>query len=213
TPVVDLETEDFSSENISYIDFFLPGIIGVIIMNTGIIGTIMRQVHLQKIGVLRKFTTTPLTRIEYVSAELIWQFMIAFIATLLSVLTAWGVFGYSWFSFNIMILPIVIVGVVLFSGLGLLLSQIVRSRNNALIVGAMITIPMFFLSGIFFDISNSKVLIILSKFSPLTFIVDALRASMITGNYSEAGINIAIALGIGIVAIVIGTIFTRWERD
>ncbi|MBK5114800.1 MAG: ABC transporter permease [Candidatus Heimdallarchaeota archaeon] len=212
-PIINVETENFISENLNYIDFFLPGIIGVIIMNTSLLGTINRQTHYKKAKLLRKFATTPLTRWEYVSAEITWQFLIAFIATTLTVFTAWIVFSFSWSSFSALIIPIVFVGSILFSGLGLLLSQIIRNPNNPLIVGFLITIPMLFLSGVFFDVSGIRALAVISKFSPLTFLVDALRSSMITNNIGNAWMNIGIALAIGLASIIVGVFLTKWERD
>ncbi|NHJ32335.1 MAG: ABC transporter permease [Asgard group archaeon] len=212
-PIVNIETENFISENLNFIDFFLPGIIGVIIMNTSLLGTLNRQTHFKQAGLLRKFTTTPLTRWEYVSSEIIWQFLIAIVATILTVFTAWIVFSFSWSSFNALILLIVFVGAILFSGLGLLISQIIRNPNNSLLIGFLVTIPMLFLSGVFFDVSGIRALAILSKFSPLTFLVDALRSSMITSSFGNAWMNIGIAFAIGIVSIVIGVFLTKWEKD
>ncbi len=211
-PLINIETENFISDNLNYIDFFLPGIIGVIIMNTSLLGTISRQTHFKKAILLRKFATTPLTRWEYVTAEIIWQFLIAFIATTLTVFTAWIVFSFSWSSFSALIIPIVFVGSILFTGLGLLLSQIIRNPNNSLIVGFLFTIPMLFLSGVFFDVSGILALRVFSVFSPLTFLVNALRSSMITEHFSNAGLNIGIALAIGIVSIIIGIFLTKWEK-
>ncbi len=212
-PIVNIETENFISENLNYIDFFLPGIIGVIIMNTSLLGTINRQTHFKQAKLLRKFATTPLTRWEYVSSEIIWQFIIALVATTLTVFTAWIVFSFSWSNFHALVLPIVFVGSILFSGLGLLISQIIRKPSNSLIIGFLITIPMLFLSGVFFDVSGIRALAILSKFSPLTFLVDALRSSMITNNFGNAGMNIGIACAIGLASIIIGVFLTKWEKD
>ncbi len=211
-PIVSVETENFISETLNYIDFFLPGIIGVIIMNTSFLGTISRQTHFKQAKLLRKFATTPLTRWEYVSSEIIWQFIIAFVATTLTVFTAWIVFSFSWSSFHALILPIVFVGSILFSGLGLLISQIIRNPNNSLIIGFLITIPMLFLSGVFFDVSGIRALTVLSKFSPLTFLVDALRSSMITNNFGNAWMNIGIAFAIGLASIIVGVFLTKWEK-
>jgi ABC-2 type transport system permease protein len=210
-PLVNINLVNFRSDEISYIDFFMPGIIGVIIMSTGILGTIIRQIHFRKIGILRKFATTPLTRIEYISAELIWQIIVSSVSIILIVLTSWVIFDFSWSSFNILILPIVIVGVMLFSGIGMIISRLIK--ENALLFGILITIPMFFLSGVYFDVYGAKSLYVISKFSPLTYIVDALRSSMITNNYSNAGMNIGISLALGIVALIIGIILTHWEKD
>ncbi|NHJ40279.1 MAG: ABC transporter permease [Asgard group archaeon] len=210
-PLINIELVGFYSREINYIDFFMPGIIGVIIMITGVLGTIIRQVHFKKIGILRKFATTPLTRIEYLSAELIWQFIIASVSTILIVFTSWVIFGFSWNSFNIILLPIIIVGVMLFTGIGLIISRLIK--DNALLFGTLITIPMVFLSGVYFDVYGVRYMYIISRFSPLTYIVDALRSSMLTSSYSNAGINIGISLAIGIVALIIGIILTHWEKD
>jgi ABC-2 type transport system permease protein len=210
-PLVNIKLVNFHSDEISYIDFFMPGIIGVIIMSTGVLGTIIRQTHFKKIGILRKFATTPLTRIEYISAELIWQLLVSSISIILIVFTSWVIFDFSWSSFNILILPIVIVGVMLFSGIGMIISQLIK--ENALLFGILITIPMFFLSGVYFDVYGVKSLYIISKFSPLTYIVEALRSSMITNNYANAGMNIGISLALSIVVLIIGIILTHWEKD
>ncbi|MHA1367031.1 MAG: hypothetical protein ACTSP5_11545, partial [Candidatus Heimdallarchaeota archaeon] len=76
-----------------------------------------RQVNYNISGLFRKIATTPMTRWEYVSAEVIWQFLIAFFSTLLIILTAWAAFSFSWTSFSFLIIPIVIVGVMVFSGI------------------------------------------------------------------------------------------------
>ena len=111
-------------------------------------------------------------------------------------------------------IPIILfVGVLVFSGIGLIISQLVRNPNNALAVGTLVTLPMLFLSGIFFDISGIQALVIISKFSPLTYIVEALRSSMINRNFSYAWLNIGIAFAIGITAFVVGVFLTQWDVD
>jgi ABC-2 type transport system permease protein len=208
--LVGINLVDFDTEG-KYIDFIIPGIIGVIIMNTGILGTIMRNVHFKKIGLLRKLTTTPIKKSEYIIGELIWQLLIALIATLLAVLTSIVVFGFNWHSFTAMIVPVILVGVVLFTGIGLILGQLVK--RNGMLIGLLITVPMMFLSGVFFDVSEIRSMFIISRFFPLSFIVEALRSSLVSGSLVEAGIKLAIALGIGIVAIVFGVLLARWEKE
>lgn len=212
-PIINVIEEDFSRETTSYIDFFIPGVVGISIMLTGILGTINRQVNYNISGLFRKIATTPMTRWEYVSAEVIWQFLIAFFSTLMIILTAWAAFSFSWTSFNFLIIPIVIVGVMVFSGIGLIISQLVKNPNTAFAIGTLITIPMLFLSGVFFDISGVKSMVIISNFSPLTYVVEALRASMITRNYSLAGLYIGLGFALGLISIIIGVFLTKWDRD
>lgn len=212
-PLIGIIEENFVSDAVSYIDFFIPGIIGVIIMNTGILGVINRQVFFKSTGLFRKLATTPITRWEYATAEIGWQYIIAFITTLLAILLAWIVFSFSWASFDELVPLILFVGVLVFSGIGLLISQLVRNPNNALAIGYLVTLPMFFLSGIFFDISGIPALVVISKFSPLTYIVEALRNSMINRNFNYAWANIGIAFAIGITALVVGVFLTKWDSD
>ncbi len=212
-PIIDIDVVDFSQETTSYIDFFIPGIVGITIMLTGILGTINRQVNYNISGLFRKIATTPMTRWEYVFAEVIWQFLIAFFSTLLIILTAWAAFSFSWTSFSFLIIPIVIVGVMVFSGIGLIISQLVKNPNVAFAIGTLITIPLLFLSGVFFDISGVRAMVIISNFSPLTYVVEALRASMITGNYSLAGLYIGLGFVLGLISIFIGVFLTKWDRD
>ncbi|MHA1737028.1 MAG: ABC transporter permease [Candidatus Heimdallarchaeota archaeon] len=212
-PIIDIDVVSFSQETTSYIDFFIPGVVGITIMLTGILGTINRQVNYNISGLFRKIATTPMTRWEYVSAEVIWQFLIAFFSTLLIILTAWAAFSFSWTSFSFLIIPIVIVGVMVFSGIGLIISQLVKNPNVAFAIGTLITIPMLFLSGVFFDISGVRAMVIISNFSPLTYVVEALRASMITGNYSLAGLYIGLGFVLGLISILIGVFLTKWDRD
>jgi len=213
TPMVNLETEVFYSDNINYIDFFLPGIIGVVIMNIALVGTVMRQSHYKKIGVFKKFATTPLTHFEYQMSELIFHLIISLLVTFLSILTGWFFFGFSLTTVNVMLLPIVFIGVILFTGLGLVLSLLIKNPNNALLISLAVIVPMMILSGVFFDVSSIKALAILSKFSPLTYLIEALRASMISNNYTLAWINLSIAFTIGLITLIVGNLLTRWEKE
>ncbi|MHA1826716.1 MAG: ABC transporter permease [Candidatus Heimdallarchaeota archaeon] len=212
SPLVNLETEVFYSNNINYIDFFLPGIIGVVIMNIALIGTVMRQSHYKKIGIFKKFATTPLTHFEFQTSEITFHFIITFLATFLSILAGWFFFGFSLTSINAMLLPIIFTGVILFTGIGLMISLFTKSPRSSLLISLAVVIPLMILSGVFFDISSIKVLTILSKFSPLTYVIEALRASMITNNYSQAWLNIGITLIIGLVLLIVGNFLTRWEK-
>ena len=100
-----------------------------------------------------------------------------------------------------------------FSGIGLIISQLVKNPNVAFAIGTLITIPLLFLSGVFFDISGVRAMVIISNISPLTYVVEALRASMITGNYSLAGLYIGLGFVLGLISIFIGVFLTKWDRD
>ncbi|MBD3189969.1 MAG: hypothetical protein GF308_04975 [Candidatus Heimdallarchaeota archaeon] len=213
TQIVDLETEDFISESIQYIEFLVPGVIGIIIMNAGLLGTLNRQLYFKQSGIFQKLATTPITKWEYVTAEIFWEFFIALIASFLAILTAWFAFDFHWREFSFIFFPIVFTGVMLFSGIGILFSRFIKNRTAASVAGTLIMFPMIFLCGVFFDISGFPALVVISKFLPLTFIVEGLRAGMISGNYSLAWLNTGITIAIGITVFSIGSFLLRWVED
>lgn len=211
--IVDLETENFISGSIQYIEFFVPGVIGIIIMNAGLLGTLNRQLYFKQSGIFQKLATTPITKWEYVTAEIFWEFFIALIASFLSMLTAWIAFDFHWRDFSFIFFPIVFTGVMLFSGMGILIARFMKSRTAASAAGTLIMFPMIFLCGVFFDISGFPALVVISKFLPLTFIVEGLRAGMISGNYSLAWLDTGITVVIGVIIFSIGSFLLRWTEE
>jgi ABC-2 type transport system permease protein len=212
-PLISIEKTSFTSRTINYFDFFLPGILGIIIMNVGMIGTILRQSYFRRLEIYRKLAFTPVTRGEYFLSEIIWQFIIVFFSILLALFTAWLAFGFSWGSLRTIMVIITLIGVVMFSGLGLVIFQLLDNSRLALAIGMLIVIPMLFLSGVFFDFSGITALEILSRFSPLTFVVEAFRATMITKNFALAWLNTGIAFGISIICYLLGIFLTKWKKE
>jgi len=72
---IGLETVDiFLEEEIEYFEFLIPGIIGVAIMNNGVIGTIQRYSNFDKKGIFRKLSSTPIKKFDLLSGEASWVF-------------------------------------------------------------------------------------------------------------------------------------------
>ncbi|MEA2071286.1 MAG: ABC transporter permease [Asgard group archaeon] len=211
-PLIDLEVKNFIPTKLKFIDFFIPGIIGVSIMNIGILGTISRQTLFREKRFYEKLVTTPIFQWEYALSELFWQIIIATFTILLAILTAWIAFGFSWGSFHVLIPVFVIFGLMIFSGVGMIISELIKNAQIAFGIGNLLTISMLLLSGIFFDVYSVPVLRIIARFSPLTYLVDGLRASMITRNYTYAGINLAICFALGVVTFLAGIYITKWKK-
>ena len=62
-----------------FIEFFIPGIIAMAVMTASLFGTVNLSTELRQKGVIRKLSTTPITRTEWVLSNILYQFILAFV--------------------------------------------------------------------------------------------------------------------------------------
>jgi ABC-2 type transport system permease protein len=212
-----METFDiYLEEEIEYFEFLIPGIIGIAIMNNAVLGTINRYSYFKKLGFFRKLSSSPMKKRDVVLGETTWQFIQGIISIIAIIIIAWiafklpqGNFGWVVEVLDWAIIPVAISGVMCFTGLGMIGARIVNNPEAGTAVGNFIAFPMMFLSGAFFDVSGVPVINIISKMLPLTYMVDSLRASMITNNVTIAWINIGISLAFGVGLLILGILLTK----
>ena len=65
-----------------FIEFFVPGIIAMAVMTLSLFGTVDSDTELRQKGILRKLSTTPITRTDWILSNILYQFMLAVISTL-----------------------------------------------------------------------------------------------------------------------------------
>ncbi|MBN3585732.1 ABC transporter permease, partial [Algoriphagus aestuarii] len=86
---VSIEQREISTLNASYIDWFIPGVLGFSLMNTGIIGISTAFVSFREKGILRRIKVTPFA---------LWKFLLARIvaALVMSIVTSGILIGLGW---------------------------------------------------------------------------------------------------------------------
>ena len=211
--VVTMQLEDLVSNNYSFIDYFVPGLIGMTLMTTGIFGAVGWNTRNKELGILKKLATTPLSKFEYIIGVILFELVMCTISTV--AILAVGVLV-----FNVTILPsiysiiLIIAGAITFPGMGMVIARFVKETDSADAAANAITFPMMFLSGTFFPLETMpEFLRQIAKVLPLTYLSDGLRDSMVYGNASSALYNTAIVLVVGIVFIIIGSLITSWREE
>lgn len=177
-----LRTELVNSRNLSYIDFLLPGILAMSIMQGGIFGVAFGFVILKKRGILRRLLVTPMQTNDFIIAQVATRLLVL-LAQILVMIGA-GV----WF-FNLhfigSIFNMIIVGLlggVVFLSIGFALSGISKSEDQVAPLANIITLPMMMLSGVFFSRSSLPGFAhVVTDFFPLTYLADGLRSIAIEG--------------------------------
>jgi len=182
-----------------YIDFLIPGLLGMNLMSAGMWGVGYIVVEMRTKKLLKRLVATPMSR-----AQFLWSFVVMRALFLLMELPV--LLGFAWFVFRVgvagsfaLLLGVSLIGALAFAGIGLLVAA--RAQNTQTVTGLinLVMLPMFVGSGVFFSTSRFPDAVQpFLRVLPLTALNDGLRAVMIDG----AGLT-----------AVAGQIGSRWRRS
>ncbi|RLF53245.1 MAG: hypothetical protein DRN37_11870 [Thermoplasmata archaeon] len=210
---VRFNTSSIIQERYEYLDFFIPGVIGLMVMTNSIYGSIERNTKLRKTGILRKLLTTPIKRGEWILAKMLFMLFLAFISTFL-ILTVGGVVWGVRVHINLYMFALIISGSFAFSGIGMIITRFVKEEETAASAGGAITFPMMFLAGTFFPLEMMpSFLQTIARILPLYYVNEGLRDAMILGNTSGALMNTLIIFIFAAIVFAIGVVITSWKED
>ena len=165
-----------------YIDWFIPGLIGMGIMTNGMWGIAFGIVQARMRKLLKRMVASPMRRSEYLLAQLFARMIFLPAEVLVPLLFATIAFGMPVNGGALAIAVVALIGALSFGAIGLLLAT--RARTIEAISGLMnlVMLPMWIVSGIFFSSANFPAVV--QPFIhalPLTALIDALRAVILDG--------------------------------
>jgi len=204
--------EEVAGRNLGYIDFLVPGILGLTVMQLGVFSVAFGFVQLKQTGTLRRLFATPTSPSYFLAAQVSSRLVIALIQVLI-LLGVGLLFGVQLVGSVAVVLALAVLGSVVFLGMGFGVAGWAKNENQAAPVANLISLPMMFLSGSFFPReAMPEFLQEVTRFLPLTYLNDALRAVINDG----AGLDVigtdVIGLAIwGVITFVIATRLFRWE--
>ena len=211
--VVNAGEEKVTEPGARYVDFLVPGLIGMNLMGSGLWGLGFTVVIARSRKILKRFAATPMRRSHYLLSFMLSRLVFLVLEVAAVIVFAWLVFGFtvrgSWLSVALMTM----LGGFTFSGIGLLVAA--RPTTIEGVSGLMnfIMLPMWLLSGTFF--SSERFPHILQPFIqalPLTALNNALRALMNEGaSLSSNWVPIAILLAWCVASFVVALKIFRWQ--
>ena len=166
-----------------YIDWFIPGLIGMGIMSNSMWGIGFGIVQARMRKLLKRMVASPMSRSEYLFAQLLARLVFLPAEVLVPLVGAVVVFSMPVNGSAGAIAVIVLIGALSFGSIGLLLAT--RARTIEAISGLMnlVMLPMWIVSGVFFSSANFPAAIQpVIHALPLTALIDALRAVMLDGD-------------------------------
>lgn len=193
-PAIASRDEVASEVGARYIDFLLPGLLGLGLMSTGLWGIGFSLSDMRAKKLLRRIVATPMRRSDFLAS-----FLLVRLCLLVIELPPLLIFAKLLFSITVRgsvgaFVVVVVLGAMLFASLGLLLAS--RSDNPHIVSGLInvVSFPMYLGSGVFFSAARfpDKVQPFL-RLLPLTALNDSIRAIMIEGaGFAEIGSRLVV---------------------
>jgi len=178
----DLQVENVQALSQSYLDFLLPGLLAMTLMQLSVAGSGYNVVEFRRKGILKRLFVTPLRPGDFVAAIVAARLGIVLIQ--LSVLLA----------FALLVLDVNMVGnlaefylvamlaSIVFLNIGFCIGSMAKTQQAIMAIGNVVIFPQIVLSGVFYPIDAMPDLVQpLAQVLPLTFVVSALRDIAVAG--------------------------------
>ncbi len=160
--------------------FFLPGVIGVLIMQVALILTSISVVREREKGTLEQLLVTPMTRTTFIVGKLLPYIVIALLDFYFILGAGWVVFDLPQPSSQLVLFFLAMVYVSVMISLGLLISLIAETQQQAMFIAIFIIIPSILLSGFIFPLEAIPAMVRpISYAIPFTYFVEIIRGLLI----------------------------------
>ena len=196
-----------------YVDFLIPGLIGMNLMGGGLWGVGYVTVDMRARKLLKRLVATPMSRVHFLLSLCLSRLLFNSIEIALLVMFSWIVFGVSIQGSLFALLVVILVGGATFQALGLLVAS--RANTYEAVNGLMnlVMLPMYILSGVFFSSERfPDAMQGIIGLLPLTALNKALRMIMNDGSGVLAVLpSLGILLLWMVVSFVLATRLFRWR--
>jgi ABC transporter DrrB family efflux protein len=202
-----------STPGARYVDWLVPGLLGMTVMSTGLWGVGFSVVVARSRKLLRRLVATPMRRRDYLLAQALARLVfLAFEAGAL-LLAARFLFGVPMLGSWVLLFATAILGALTFAALGLLAASRVQTVEALSGLVNMLTLPMWIMSGVFFASSNFPASVQpFVQALPLTALNNALRAVMLEGaTAAMMARDLAVIAAWGIGSFVVALRVFRWR--
>jgi len=196
-----------------YIDFLIPGLLGMNLLGSGIWGVGFSVVQARQRKLLKRYMATPMRRSHYLLSFILSRLVFLLLEVVALVGFGWLLFGVAVRGSFATLAALTILGAFAFAGLGLLVASRARTIEGVSGLMNLVMLPMWILSGTFFSYARfPDAMIPFVKALPLTALNDSLRAVMIDGaGLLSLGAPVAIVMAWGAVSFAIALKIFRWR--
>ncbi len=211
-PGIEVQTRVWYNPSMDSANFMIPGLIGMILQMLTMLLTAMAIVREREQGTIEQLIVTPIRPLELIVGKVIPYVVIAF-WDLLEILAI----GVWWFGVPVhgsvpLLLELSSIFLLTSLGLGILVSTVSKTQQEAMMLTFFIMLPSIFLSGYFFPIAAMPPLLqYVSKVIPLTYALIIVRSIILKGVGLEVLLGEVVALSV-FAAIVLVLAAVRFRK-
>lgn len=209
-----LHLQELSGKAIRYVDWVIPGVLGMNIMFGSLFGVGYVMVRYRKNGVLKRLQATPISAYKFLSAQIASRLFVVLSTNSM-------IFIGSYFALDLMmlgnalsLLVVAAIGAMSMISIGLLIASRTDSEEFAGGILNAATWPMMFLSGIWFSLDDTPELMqALANLLPLTHLVAAARDIMINGaSLVDEASHLLVLLAVTLISLSLAALSFRWHK-
>lgn len=208
-----IDAQPVDSRNLRYIDFLMPGVVAMSIMQMGLFSVAFSFVQLKSRGVLRRLLATPVQPASFLFAQVSTRLFVSILQTLVLIGLAVLAFDVDLAGNLGAIILLALLGGAVFVSMGFAISGWAKSEDVAAPIANIIALPMMFLTGVFFprDVVPEPLRTV-ADFLPLSYLADALRNVAVDGHtlWSQWDNVLGLAAWLAVTFLVAVRSF-RWE--
>jgi ABC-type multidrug transport system permease subunit len=204
--------EPIAGEEIRYVDWVLPGILGMNMMFSCLFGVGYVVVRYRKNGFLKRLRATPLRPAEFIIAQVLSRLVLILLITVFIYAGTHVLLGTRMDGSYVALFLVTVAGAASLVSLGLLVAARVSSEELAGGLLNMITWPMMILSGVWFSLEGASSLVqATARVFPLTHLLNAARAIMLDGAaLGDVMPEILTLIAMSFVFLGVGALIFRW---
>ena len=207
------EKQSITGDAIRYVDWVLPGILGMNMMFSCLMGVGYVVVRYRKNGFLKRLRATPLRAIEFVIAQVASRLLLIMAITTFVYTGTHLILDTRMEGSHVTLFIVAVVGAVSLISLGLLVAARVTSEELAGGLLNLATWPMMLLSGVWFSLQDAGPWVQnIAAIFPLTHILDAARAVMLDGaGMTDVAPQLLSLSALSVVFLITGAAVFRWR--
>ncbi|HEY0443706.1 MAG TPA: ABC transporter permease [Candidatus Limnocylindrales bacterium] len=211
-PVVGFEPRTIQTQNLSFISYLVPSILGMALMQLGVFSAVPLVADREKL-ILKRLNATPLRRWQLVGSNVLMRLLIGIVQTVIIIAVGARLYGVQ-LSGNFLVLgALVVLGSLTFISLGYVIASFAPTEDAANGMTSVVQFPLMFLSGTFFPIdAMPDFLKTIARALPLTYLSDGLRQVMVDGTpFAPLWVCFAVLAAFLVICFTISARFFRWQ--
>lgn len=211
-PLVVPQPQTLQTENLNFISYFVPSILGLSVMQVGIFAAIPLVADREKL-ILKRLAATPLRRWQLVGSNVLMRLLIALVQTVIIIGVGVAGFGVEIVGSLVVAGAFIALGAMAFLALGYVIASFAKTEDAANGMTSVVQFPMMFLSGTFFPLEQMPdFLRAIARVIPLTYLSDALRQVMVGGAaFAPLWVCALVLVGWLVICFGIASRAFRWQ--